>query len=544
VRVAIISGNIVDIVRSTIYPGSLEVVGGRIRTIRREDSTFARYLLPGFVDAHVHVESSMLVPSEFARLAVRHGTVATVSDPHEIANVLGVPGVHYMIANGKTAPLKFHFGAPSCVPATSYETSGAEIDAAAIGRLLSGPDVGYLSEVMNYPGVLHGDPQVLAKIAAAKQMGVPIDGHAPGLRGEALQVYLDAGISTDHECHEYDEAREKLERGMKILIREGSAAKNFDTLADLISLYPDRCMLCSDDKEPGDLMAGHIDRLVKRTLDRGLDLMTTLRCACLNPVRHYGLSVGLLQQGDPADLIVVDDLREMHVVATYIDGVLVAQDGRCLIESPRADAPNLFCAGPKRSSDFAAPPPSGRLLNVIHAIDGQHITSRLLLEPTIAGGSAVPDPARDLLKLAVVNRYQDVPPALAFVQGFGLRHGALATSVAHDSHNIVAVGASDDELCAAVNALVESRGGLAVVSGSRLEVLPLPVAGLMSTDDGPAVARRVAELERTAAELGCSLGSPFMTLSFMALLVIPHIKLSDRGLFDGDRFAFLDVFSQ
>ena len=542
-RVAIISGNIVDVVGKTIFPGSLDVVDGRIRAIRREDSPCARYLLPGFVDAHVHVESSMLVPYEFARLALRHGTVATVSDPHEIANVLGIPGVRYMIANGKTAPFKFHFGAPSCVPATSFETSGAELDAAAIDLLLSGPDVGYLSEVMNYPGVLNGDPRVLAKIEAAKRLGRPIDGHAPGLRGDALQAYIDAGISTDHECYDYDEAREKLERGMKILIREGSAARSFDTLTDLMALYPDGCMLCSDDKEPGDLLTGHIDRLVRRALDRGLDLMTTLRCACLNPVVHYGLPVGLLQEGDPADFVVVDDLREMRVRETYIDGVLLARDGKCLLESACADAPNVFRAGAKRTSDFAVPAPAGRLLNVIEAIDGQLVTGGLLLEPTVTGGLAVPDPTRDLLKLAVVNRYRDAPPALAFVRGFGLQRGALATSVAHDSHNIVAVGASDEELCVAVNALVESRGGLAAVSEARREVLPLPVAGLMSTDDGPTVAGRVARLEHTAGELGCALKAPFMTLSFMALLVIPHLKLSDRGLFDGDRFSFTPLFS-
>jgi adenine deaminase len=560
---AVVSGNLVDVITGITYPATLELAEGRIRRIRRDPAPHAHFLLPGFVDSHVHVESSMVTPSEFARQAVRHGTVAAVSDPHEIANVLGIDGVLYMLADARNVPFQFCFGAPSCVPATEFETSGARLGPDEVEQLLARADIGYLSEMMNYPGVLGGDPGILAKLASARRHGKPVDGHAPGLRGEDLQRYIDAGISTDHECDTYDEALEKMERGMMIQIREGTATRDFDALAPLMAEFPDRCMLCSDDKHPADLVAGHIDALVRRGLARGLDFMTLLRCATLNPVRHYRLPVGLLQEGDRADFIVVDNLSDIRVLETYLAGDLVARGGKSLLQPPPATIPNRFQAAPTRPEDFAVPAGAGRLL-VIDVTDGQVVTGRIELEPLLtpsakpasaAAGSgaeaaarsegrfAVADPTRDLLKIAVVDRYGGRGrPAVGFIRGFGLRAGALASSVAHDSHNIVAVGVTDEDLSAAVNAVIETRGGQAVAAGPTRAVLPLPVAGLMSTAPAEQVARRYAALGRMARDLGSPLAAPFMTLSFMALLVIPHLKMSDRGLFDGDRFALAQLF--
>jgi adenine deaminase len=536
-----VSGNVVDVLRREIYPATLTLREGRITRITRSRATYDTYLLPGFIDAHVHIESSMLPPSEFARLAVRHGTVATVSDPHEIANVLGIAGVRTMIENGQTVPFKFYFGASPCVPATSFETAGATLGPAEVESLLALDEVKFLSEVMNFPGVLNGDPDLRAKIQAAQRLGKVLDGHAPGLRGEALQQYIDAGISTDHESFEREEGLEKIQRGMKILIREGSAAKNFDTFVDLMGTYPESCMLCSDDKHPNDLVQGHINDLVKRAVQAGLELLDVLQCACVNPVQHYGLEVGLLQEGDPADFIVVDNLEDWTVLRTYINGQLVAKNGRTLLSHRKVETPNRFNASPRSVQDFAVEA-KGDQINVIEAIDGQLITKRLVTTPKVVAGQAVSDPDRDLLKIAVVNRYQEAPPALGFIKNFGLREGAIATSVAHDSHNIVAVGVADEPLCAAVNLVLENRGGLAVVSAEAQRVLPLPIAGLMSDADGWAVAERYTELDQLTKELGSTLTSPFMTLSFMALLVIPDLKLSDQGLFDGTKFEMIDLF--
>lgn len=533
---------LVDLHEGRVYPAVVTVEQGKIAAIEPTDERPRTYLLPGFVDAHVHVESSMLAPSEFARAAVVHGTVATVSDPHEIANVLGVEGVRYMLDNAQGVPFKFNFGAPSCVPATTFETAGAEIDADQVAALLDDPRIRYLSEMMNFPGVLHGDGQVAAKLDAAKRRGKPIDGHAPGLRGEQAEAYIAAGISTDHECFTKEEADDKLRLGAKILIREGSAARNFDALYPLLDECPDRVMLCSDDKHPDELLAGHIDALVRRAVARGIDPMRALRAACVNPVEHYGLDVGLLRVGDPADFIEVENLEDFNVLRTWIDGRLVAENGRTTIPQSRPAVVNRFSARPVEAEQFAVVGESGQI-NVIEAIDGQLITRRHTMPAKIVEGRAVAEPSRDLLKLVVVNRYADAPPAVAFIQGFGLRSGALASSVAHDSHNIVAVGASDEELCRAVNLVIEARGGLSVVSDAADEVLPLPVAGLMATGSCEEVGRAYEKLDRLAKQLGSPLRAPFMTLSFMALLVIPDIKLSDKGLFDGGRFEFLPLFT-
>ena len=537
-----LSGNIVDVIGGRIYPGTVEVVGGRIARLTPDEGSYDSYLLPGFVDAHVHIESSMLVPSEFARLAVRHGTVASVSDPHEIANVLGLAGVEYMIENGRATPFKFFFGAPSCVPATAYETAGAEITPAQVGALLARDEVKYLAEMMNYPGVLGGDPDVCAKTHLARALGKPVDGHAPGLRGAAARSYFAAGITTDHECVTREEAEDKLACGAHILIREGSAAKNFDALFGLIETHPERCMFCSDDKHPNDLERGHIDELVRRAVAGGVGVMKALRAACVNPVLHYGLDVGLLRVGDAADFIEVGDLVGFRALRTYIGGRLVAEGGRSLLPHRAAETLNNFHASPKTADDFRVEALGDRL-RVIETRDGALTTRASWVPALVRGGEAQADPAQDVLKIALVNRYRDAPPAVGFVRGFGLTRGALASSVAHDSHNIVAVGVTDEDLCQAVNAVIQHRGGLGITGGGVAEVLPLPVAGLMSGEDGFEVARQYEALDRAAKALGSPLSAPFMTLSFMALLVIPSLKMSDLGLFDADRFRLTGLFS-
>jgi adenine deaminase len=532
-----VSGNLIDVHQRHIYPATIAVHDGRIAEVR-EDATPAgdSFLAPGFVDAHIHIESSLLPPSEFSRLAVAHGTVATVSDPHEIGNVLGSDGVAWMLADAAAAAVKIRFGAPSCVPATSFDMSGAVLGPAEIEHLLALPGIGYLSEMMNYPGVIAGDVDVMAKLAAARRAGVPIDGHAPGLVGPGLAAYVAAGITTDHECVAIDEAREKRSLGMKILIREGSAAKNFEQLWPLLVESPDVCMLCSDDKHPNDLVEGHIDELVRRALAHGADLFDVWRAASVNPIAHYSLDVGLLRPGDPADFIEVTSAREPRVLRTWIDGRLVAEQGQSLIERKIVEPVNQFAARPKEARDFALPA-AGTLARVIEAIDGQLVTGERRLAPAARGGLVVGDVDRDVLKMALVDRYRDAPPAMALVNGFGLRHGALASSVSHDSHNILAVGVDDDALAKAVNAVIATSGGLSVVTDDgQAAVLPLPIAGLMSDADGYRVAAEYARLDALAKSLGSTLSAPFMTLSFMALLVIPALKLGPTGPFDVKAF--------
>ncbi|MEP0814972.1 MAG: adenine deaminase [bacterium] len=537
-----VSGNIVKVADGTYFPGTIEFKDGRIINIRDEPKRdYERFVIPGFIDAHVHVESSMLVPSEFARQAVRHGTVASVSDPHEIANVLGDTGVRFMIENGKNVPFKFFFGAPSCVPATAFETSGAKLGVPDVQRLLQQDDILYLSEMMNFPGVISGDPDCLAKIAAAKKLGKPIDGHAPGLRGDALKKYISAGISTDHECFEIEEAKEKIELGMKIIIREGSAARNFDELLPLVDSHPDSVMFGSDDKHPNELIKGHINELVMRAVGAGINWRKVLKCACINPIEHYGLPVGRLRIGDSADFVIVDDLSKLKVRETYIAGELVAVDGNTNAPTMSCDAVNRFKCTKKIPENFQVRA-GGASIQIIEAVDGQIVTGRAVEQVKAEAGFAVPDTSRDILKLTVVNRYNDAPPAVAFVRGFGLKKGAMASSVAHDSHNIIAVGADDVSLARAVNEVIRYQGGMTVVTESSVDILSLPVAGLMTNADGGTVAREYDNLEKKAKSLGLRLASPFMTLSFMALLVIPSLKLSDKGLFDGDKFDFAPLF--
>ena len=536
-----ISGHIIDVLAKNIYKGKIVIENGLIRNIEQVADVEDQYILPGLIDSHVHIESSMLVPSEFARLSVVHGTVATVSDPHEIGNVMGVEGVKYMIENGNQVDFKFFFGAPSCVPATTFETAGASITPKEIDQLLSTKEVKYLAEMMNWPGVLNGDPLVMEKLAIAKKHNKVIDGHAPGLKGQMAKGYIEAGISTDHECFTREEALDKLACGMKIIIREGSAAKNFEALAGLLADYEDQIMFCSDDKHPDSLVEGHINELVIRSLAKGTDLFTVLKAACVNPVHHYGLEVGLLKTGDPADFIVIDHPETFKVTKTFINGKLVAENGKTLIKSIESPIINNFSITPLDCGAFELPA-TGDRINVIEAIDGQLITNRIKMVCASENGLATTDVNEDILKLVVVNRYHEAPLAFAFIKNFGLESGAIASSVAHDSHNIIAVGVDDESLCKAVNLIIGGRGGVSAVGQGEEMVVPLPVAGLMSEQDGYRIAEAYSAIDQFSKKLGSKLTSPFMTLSFMALLVIPSCKLSDKGLFDGEKFEFLKLF--
>ena len=551
-----INGNLVDCLSRSLSPAAIEVREGRIHTIEMLDGISPDlslpFISPGFIDAHVHIESSMLIPAAFARLAVAHGTVATVSDPHEIANVCGMEGVRFMIDNGKTVPFKFNFGAPSCVPATVFETAGDVLNASHVKALLESEDVKYLTEMMNFPGAISGDPEVLEKIATAKALGKPVDGHAPGLSGEGLRTYVERGISTDHECFTIEEAKEKLALGMKIIIREGSAAKNFDALIPLIETHPEMIMFCSDDKHPDSLVEGHINQLCTRAVKAGYDVFNILQAACINPVQHYKLNVGLLKVEDPADFILLSNLSDFKVLATYIDGVKVAENGLSLIPKPTMDAVepkhgkpslttiNRFGIGKINVEDLKLLGDGEYTYPVIECIDGQLITNKISLQPLHRNGTWCSNTANDVLKIVVVNRYNPAPIAKAFIHRFGLTAGAIASSVAHDSHNIVAVGVDDESLCRAINLVIENKGGVSCVGPDTEHCLPLPIGGLMSADDGYAVATAYTSIDKAAKSLGSTLSAPFMSLSFMALLVIPHIKLSDKGLFDGDGFGFYE----
>jgi adenine deaminase len=540
-KVFTISGNIVDVLEERIVPATLHIASGKIVRIVREPKMLDTFITPGLVDAHVHIESSMFSPTEFARVAVTHGTVAAVCDPHEIANVLGVEGIDYMLKNVRKSPFVFAFGAPSCVPATPFETSGASIGTQEVEELLHRKEITHLSEMMNYPGVIGRDPDVMAKIESAKRYEKPIDGHAPRLRGDTLKSYAAAGITTDHETTSVEEAREKIGLGMKILIREGSAAKDFENLHSLIDHHYDMCMFCSDDKHADDLVNSHIEAMVRRAIAYGHDPLKVLRCACLNPAKHYGLSVGLLGKGDPADFLVVDNLEDFTVLKTYIRGTCVADLGESLLAYMRPEIVNRFNASMKQSDDFIMSTQDGPA-NIIEAADGSLITGRHREVPKAINGRVVSDTRRDILKIAVVNRYFDSRPSLGFVRGFGLKKGAIASSVAHDSHNIIAIGATDEDMCNAVNAIIKHRGGLAVVYDETCHILPLPIAGLMSDEEAWQVASRYTELQKFARKLGSTMNAPFITLSFMALLVIPHLKMSDKGLFDPDLFSFIPLY--
>ncbi len=536
----IFKGNLVDLHRREIYPAEVITEGKYIKNIRKINENLDNYIICGFIDAHIHIESSMLIPSEFSKIAVKHGTIAVVSDPHEIANVLGLDGIYFMIDDAKKTPMKFYFGASSCVPATPFETSGAELGKEEIEELLKREEIKYLSEVMNYPAVINRDKSIMEKIEIAKKYNKKIDGHAPMLRGKDLEKYISAGITTDHETISYEEGKEKIQKGMKVIIREGSAAKNFDELIPLIKDYSDKLMFCSDDRHPDDLVREHINSLVSRAVKLGYDLFDVLKVASINPVEHYELDVGLLREGDKADFIIVEDLRDFKVLKTIIDGEIVFGDGQIKFDTKNENTPNKFYTKEKKAEDFKIYT-AKRNIKVIKAIDKELITDWFVYKTNSDYFES--DIERDILKLVVVNRYKDTKPAVAFINGFGIKDGAIASSVAHDSHNIVAVGTSDKYLERVINLIIKNKGGIALVSKDDEIILPLKVAGLMSNENGEKVAKLYEKLNKTAKEkLGSKLTSPFMTLSFMALLVIPKLKLSDKGLFDGEKFKFTSLF--
>lgn len=538
-----IKGNIVDIHNRRIFPGIVCIEDERITAIQEIQEELDSYILPGFVDAHVHIESSMIIPTEFSRLCIPHGTIATVSDPHEIANVLGMKGIEFMLDNAKQSPLTIIFGAPSCVPATDFETAGSIITVGDIEHLFSNPQIGYLSEMMNYPGVLNKDANVMAKVAIAHAYNKPIDGHAPGLKGDAARAYIGAGITTDHECFTLEEAIDKIAYGMNILIREGSAAKNFEALHTLIGMHPDTCMFCSDDKHPNDLLHGHINTIASRAISIGYDIFDVLTIAHLNPKKHYSIPIGSLNIGDYADFLICTDLNNLTPSAVYIKGRKVAENGKALFEVPRIDCVDFSpCDISTIMPQDLNIPALSTHIRVIGCIPGELTTHSLDAILTSNDGLLHSDIEQDILKIAIINRYSESIPSLAFVKGIGLKQGAIASTIAHDSHNIICIGVDDESMTNAINELITCKGGIAYANGSYVDSLPLNIAGLMSSGDGYHVASEYERIDGIVRQHGSNIHAPFMTLSFLGLLVIPSLKLSDKGLFDGESFTFTSLY--
>lgn len=544
-----IAGNLVDVDINKIYPAEITIKAGKISSITKVKKKFKNYILPGLVDAHIHIESSLLCPSRFAQVVVPHGTIATVSDPHEIANVMGMAGINYMIADAKSVPLKVFYTAPSCVPATDFETTGAKLTAKQISQLLKKKEIVALGEMMNFPGVIFNDKQVLAKIKVAKIAKKPVDGHAPGLLGQDLKKYIRAGISTDHECFTFKEAAAKAKLGMKIMLRQGSSAKNLKDLINIAKQKPDSAFFVSDDLHPDDLIKGHTNLLLKQAVKLGVNPIMAVKMASLNPVKHYRLPVGLGRVGDYADLIEVSNLKDFKVLRVFINGKLVAQNGKTLFKVKPKQVASTFKIKKKSVDDFIVKADKDTLVRVIKVIPNQIVTGQRQACLKVKNGDLQPEVKKDILKIAVCERYGHNRIGLGFIQGFGLKRGAIATSVAHDSHNIVTVGTSNEAMARAVNEIIKMKGGLVAYNGkkvvnhvrktfSNVVKLELPIAGLMSSQKVEIVNKKLEDLHRQVKKMGCRLHSPFMTLSFMALLVIPELKLSDQGLFDGKNFAF------
>lgn len=539
-----IQAQFVDIFKRNIFPAVITIVNGKIENISPCESAPPQYILPGFIDAHIHIESSMLTPPYFAQTALPHGTVATISDPHEIANVCGLDGVFYMLDAAKNAPLKFHFGAPSCVPATSFETAGATLDANDIEVLMQRKDIFYLSEVMNFPAVLNRDPEMMQKLDIAKHYQKPIDGHAPGMKYPDVKDYFSAGISTDHECFTLEEALDKIAVGCKILIREGSAAKNYEALKSLFTSHPQSLMFCSDDLHPDDLVKGHINLLVKRAIQDGFELFDVLYAACIHPVLHYKMNVGLMRIGDAADFILIKDLKNFEVLATYLNGEQVAAAGKATFPIDFKLTINQFSIQHFNKEDLKikTSKPDGSIdCAVIEALDGQLITRKYIATLMVKDGVVLPSIEKDIQKIVVVNRYQPAPSMVGLIKNFGLQSAAIASTVAHDSHNIVAVGSDDSYLEKAINTLIETQGGIVYADEKEVTVLPLEVAGLMTNQSATTAGKAYENLTQKAKANGCPLHAPFMTLSFMALPVIPQLKITDLGLFDTSLFGFTDL---
>jgi len=554
----IFKGHILDIPNRQIIHGEMHVRDGIISAIIPLEGIAddAPYYLPGFIDAHVHIESSMMVPAEFARIAVEHGTTGVITDPHEISNVLGVEGIDFMLKSSKLVKFNFLFGAPSCVPScgTELETSGAILGSDKIEELMAREDIGYLAEMMNYPGVLNGDEEVHKKIQAALRHGKRVDGHAPGLTGEERKRYADAGISSDHECSNLEEGRECIQAGMMLQIREGSAAKNYTQLIPLLKEYPESVMFCTDDCHPSDLIRGHIDRFVRRAIKEGYDIWDILTAACVNPIRHYGLNWGLMRVGDQASFISISDLSPyFRVRKTYIRGVKVFSQNSYFksIESQRKsiesqlsmlnDYPNRFEAQPLTEEDIRLDVQAGDTVHVILAEDGSLLTGSQEIHVT---GNPFLDAQHnwgEVQKIVVYNRYQKgAKPAVGLIRGFGLKDGAMAATVAHDCHNIVAIGSDDRQLLRAINRVIRMKGGEVAIAGEEMVSLPLPVAGLISPMNGHEISFRSHELREVVERAGCPLHAPFITMAFMCLPVIPSLKITDKGLFDSENFHFIE----
>ena len=560
-----------DVLTDSVYPARITIEDGifkEIVPIQVSEETqidVEGLMLPGFIDSHIHIESSMMTPAQFAKVAVRHGTTAVVCDPHEIANVHGIDGVEFMIENASTVPFNFYFAAPSCVPATSFETSGAVLDSEDIEYLLQKPEVVALAEMMNFPGVIGADEEVLRKLRIARKYNKPIDGHAPLVSGKELDKYIEQGIVTDHECSNFHEAIEKKQKGMKIMVRDGSSAKNMEALFDFsqrieyyknqdsFGIIPTEVLsrrlhspifdfMVSDDKNPRDLVNGHLNESVKKAVGLGIDLIKAIEMVTINPAAHYGLDGGSIVTGSKADFIIVDNLDELNILKTYISGECVFDGENVLFDVEDVEFVNSMNVDKKSSEDFNIYFNGDECeVNVIQCFDGDLLTRKATAKLKTENGIVQPDISEDVLKMAVVERHGSNNVANAFIKGFGLKKGAIASSVSHDSHNIVVIGYSSEKMAEAVNMVIENMGGMAVVSDDFEDSLSLPIAGLMSNQDGIVTAKKLRTLQKMAFAMGCRLTAPFMTMAFMSLLVIPSIKLSDKGLFDGDRFEFMDV---
>ncbi|MDI6644268.1 MAG: adenine deaminase [Methanobacteriaceae archaeon] len=532
-----LKGNILNVFSEEIYPAEIMVEKGIIKCVKPLNEDLKGYILPGFIDAHIHIESSMLTPSRFSEMVIPHGTTAVVADPHEIANVMGVDGIKYMIKDASSVPLKFFFTAPSCVPATPFETSGSILSSEDIDRLLDYREIVALGEMMNFPGVIGGDKEVFNKIETAKKHKKPIDGHAPLLTGDNLCKYVAAGISTDHECTQPQEAFEKRQMGMKIMLREGSSAKN---LEDLLSVGGD--FIVSDDKHPEDLLQGHLDVMIKKAVQLGLDPVKAIKMVTINPAQHYSLNNGAIQPGRSADLVIVDDLEKLNVESVYINGKLVSENGRPKFPVKPLTVDSTFLSSKKTRKDFEIfSPNESEKVRVIDVVEGQLITGESEAILNVENSKIQPKIDDDILKIAVVERYGHNRITNAFVRGFGLKSGAIASSVAHDSHNIIVVGTSGEDMARAVNLILKNKGGISITMDAKQYSLKLPIAGLMSVESAREVSLKLKKLHQVVSTMGSNLKSPFMTMSFMALLVIPKIKISDQGLFDVESFQFVDV---
>ena len=535
-----IKGNIVDIKNRRIYKGTLITKNNIITDIIEENNNNTEYILPGLINSHVHIESSMVTPLEFSKEAIKHGTVAVVTDPHEIANVLGVDGINFMLDNSKLSPLKFYFGVPSCVPATGFETSGAIINSKITDELLQKDSFKFLSEMMNFPGVIYDDQEVHKKLKSSLKYNKPIDGHAPGLKGTDLEKYISSGISTDHECTTYKEAEEKIKLGMKIQIREGSAAKDFQSLFQLIDNHTNNTMICTDDTHPDDLVKGHINVIIKQALDKELDIFNILQTVCINPVKHYNLEVGLLQKNDLADFIVIDNFENFNILKTIINGKVQFENNEIQFSNTSFNEINNFNAKPISISDITLSKTSNNKFNVINCFDGDLFTKRSIETIKTKNNTFISNTETDILKIVVYNRYNESKPIIGLIKGFGLKKGAIAQSIAHDSHNIIAVGTNDNDITNAINKIVENKGGISLADDNNILDIKLEIAGLMTNKPVKEIAEKYEFITHKTIELGSKLKSPFMTLSFMALLVIPEIKIGDKGIFDGVKFKFID----